>query len=222
MRKPARAAISDALPQFEDWSLGVERLIDAGQDRVVAFTYQSGTGRESGVPVEFKVGAVWELQEGRVVRLRSYLSHDDALEAAGLSENVETFIRGLDAYNRRDIDALLETLEPDVEFHPALAVLLGGKQTVFRGHQGMRESIQEEDEALAVFQVEVSEIRDLGTRILAIGHAHIRGKGSGLEIESPFCVLTESKGTRGKDTRATRIRTYVDPKEALEAAGLSE
>jgi ketosteroid isomerase-like protein len=72
--------------EFEDWSLRVERLIDAGQDRVVALTHQSGTGRESGVPVEFKVGAVWELSDGRVVRLRSYLSHAEALEAAGLSE----------------------------------------------------------------------------------------------------------------------------------------
>jgi hypothetical protein len=35
-------------------------------------------------------------------------------------------------------------------------------------------------------------------------------------------VLTESKGTKGKDTRATRLRTYFDLKEALEAAGLSE
>jgi ketosteroid isomerase-like protein len=77
-------------------------------------------------------------------------------------ENVEAFKRGLDAYNRRDLDALLEELDPDVEWHPALAVVLGGKQTVFRGHQGVRESIQEEDEALAEFQYEVSEIRDLG------------------------------------------------------------
>ena len=30
-------------------------------------------------------------------------------------ENVETFKRGLDAYNRRDIEALLEELDPDVE-----------------------------------------------------------------------------------------------------------
>jgi ketosteroid isomerase-like protein len=77
-------------------------------------------------------------------------------------ENVEAFKRGLDAYNRRDLDALLEELDPDVEWHPALAVVLGGKQTVFRGHQGVRESIQEEDEALAEFQYELSEIRDLG------------------------------------------------------------
>ena len=137
-------------------------------------------------------------------------------------ENVEAFKRGLDAYNRRDLDALLEELDPDVEWHPALAVVLGGKQTVFRGHQGVRESIQEEDEALAEFQYEVSEIRDLGTRVLAIGRARIRGKKSGVAVDTPFFVLTESKGTKGRDARAIRLRTYFDLKEALEAAGLSE
>jgi hypothetical protein len=71
-----------------------------------------------------------------------------------------------------------------------------------------------------VFQVEVSEIRDLGNTVRAIGRDRIRGKESRVEIESPFCVLTESKGTKGKGTRAIRIRTYLDPKEALEAAGL--
>ena len=38
--------------EFEDWSLQLERLIDAGHDRVVALTHQSGTGKGSGVPVE--------------------------------------------------------------------------------------------------------------------------------------------------------------------------
>jgi ketosteroid isomerase-like protein len=137
-------------------------------------------------------------------------------------ENVEAVKRGIDAYNRRDIDALLEELDPDVEFHPALAVLLGGEQVVFRGHEGMRKSIREEDEDLAVFQVEVSEIRDLGNRILAIGRASVRGKESGVAVESPFYLLTESKGTKGKDTRATRIKTYLELNEALEAAGVSE
>jgi hypothetical protein len=85
-----------------------------------------------------------------------------------------------------------------VEWHPALAVLLGGEQTVFRGYHGVRESIQEEDQALAVFQFEVSEIRDLGTRVLAIGRARFRGKKSGVQTETPFYVVTESKGTKGK------------------------
>jgi ketosteroid isomerase-like protein len=136
--------------------------------------------------------------------------------------NLEAFKRGIDAYNRRDIDALLEELDPDVEWHPALAVLLGGKQTVFRGHEGVRESIREEDDALAVYQPEVSEIRDLGTRVLAIGRIRARGKESGVQIESPFFILTESRGEEGKATRATCLKTYLDRKQAFEAAGLRE
>ena len=132
-------------------------------------------------------------------------------------ENVENFGRGLEAYNRRDLDALRDELDPDVEWHPALAVLLGGEQTVFRGHQGVRESIQEEDEALAMYQVEISEIRDLGDSVLAIGRARVRGKESGVPIESPFGVLVDYR-----NGKTIRLRTYLDLDEALEAAGLSE
>jgi ketosteroid isomerase-like protein len=71
---------------FEDWSVRVERWIDAGDDRVVALTHQSGTGKGSGVPVELNLGVVSELKDGRVVRMRNYLTHAEALEAAGLSE----------------------------------------------------------------------------------------------------------------------------------------
>ncbi|HXE98923.1 MAG TPA: hypothetical protein VN458_01110 [Solirubrobacterales bacterium] len=86
----------------------------------------------------------------------------------------------------------------------------------------MRESIQEEDEALALYQFEVSEIRDLGTKTLAIGRIRARGRESGVEIDSDFCALTESRGTKGRDTRAISLRTYFDLNEALEAAGLRE
>jgi ketosteroid isomerase-like protein len=137
-------------------------------------------------------------------------------------ENVDAFKRGLHAYNRRHIDALLGELDPDVEWHPALAVVLGGEQTVFHGHRGVRDSIREEDEALAEYQVEISEIRDLGNRVFAIGRARARRKGSGAQIESPFSILTDSKGTKGRATRATCLRTYLDAREALEAAGLPE
>ncbi|HZA58916.1 MAG TPA: nuclear transport factor 2 family protein, partial [Solirubrobacterales bacterium] len=54
--------------QFEDWSIRVERWIDAGDDRVVALTHQSAAGIGSGVPVEMKLGLVYELENGRVVQ----------------------------------------------------------------------------------------------------------------------------------------------------------
>ena len=72
--------------QFDDWSIRVERWIDAGEDRVVALTRQTATGKGSGVPVELNLGQVWEFEAGRVARARLYLDHKDALEAAGLSE----------------------------------------------------------------------------------------------------------------------------------------
>ena len=132
-------------------------------------------------------------------------------------ENVETFKRSIDAYNRRDVDALLETLDPDVEWHSALMVPLGGEATVYRGHEGIRELFRDLDEALDEWHAEFPEIRDLGDRIVAIGHVRTRGRGSGAETESPLASVCDIK-----NGKAIRVRTYLDPEEALEAAGLSE
>jgi ketosteroid isomerase-like protein len=71
---------------FEDWSLRLDRLIDAPNDRVVAFMNQSGTGKGSGATVDLDYGAVYDLREGQVVRFSLYMTPQQALEAAGLSE----------------------------------------------------------------------------------------------------------------------------------------
>ena len=71
---------------FEDWSIRVEQLIDGGDNTVVALTRQTATGKGSGVPVELYIGQVWEVEDGRLVRVTNYMSQSDALEAAGLEE----------------------------------------------------------------------------------------------------------------------------------------
>ena len=58
-------------------------------------------------------------------------------------ENVESFKRGTEAYNRRDLDELLNTLDPEVEWHSALLIPFGGAATVSRGHDGVRELLDE-------------------------------------------------------------------------------
>ena len=132
-------------------------------------------------------------------------------------ENVETFRRGADAYTRRDVEALLDTLDPEVEWHPLLQVLLGGEATVYRGHEGVRELVRDLDEVFPDLQGEPSEIRDLGEQVLAIGRLRGRGRESGVATESEIVWLVEFKNGKG-----IRIREYLDPKEALETAGLSE
>jgi len=69
---------------FEDWSVELERAIDARRGCVAAVFRQRGTGKGSGVPVELTHGAVFEFRDGRVTRIRLYLEPSEALAAAGL------------------------------------------------------------------------------------------------------------------------------------------
>jgi ketosteroid isomerase-like protein len=132
-------------------------------------------------------------------------------------EHVEAFRRAIEAYNRRDIDAFLEAIDPEVELQGALQALLEGEAKVYRGHEGVRQWVRDIDEALAGIRLELPEIRDLGDRIVAIGRLHARGQASGAETESPFGCVVE-----WKNGKATRVLSFLDRREALEAAGLRE
>ena len=132
-------------------------------------------------------------------------------------ENVEVFRRATDAYNRRDVEAMLATVDPEVEWRPLLPVLLGGKATVYRGHEGVREGVRELDEVFSELEAEQSEVRDLGEQVIAIGHFRGRGRESGAKTKTAIVWLVEFK-----NGKAIRVREYLDPKEALEAAGLRE
>ena len=71
---------------FERFSMQRQELIDAGNDRVFASYRQSAIGKGSGVPIELEYFAVYEVENGKVVRTRHYLDRDKALEAAGLQK----------------------------------------------------------------------------------------------------------------------------------------
>ncbi len=123
----------------------------------------------------------------------------------------------MEAYNRRDIDAFLEAFDPVVEIHPLTLAMFGQETTVYRGHEGLRKFVRDVDEVLPQIQVELSELRDLGERIVASGRLHARGRASGAEVESPIGWVIEFR-----EGRVIRMRDYLDPEEALDAAGLLE
>jgi ketosteroid isomerase-like protein len=131
--------------------------------------------------------------------------------------NVEAFRRAFEAINRRDADALLSELDPEVEWHGAILMAMGGSQVTYRGHEGIREWLRDLYETLSEFHADYPEVRDLGDRTVAIGIVRARGAASEAEIESPHATVVEFKNGKG-----VWIRTYLDPKEALEAVGLSE
>lgn len=132
-------------------------------------------------------------------------------------QDVETFTRAIEAYNGRDIDGFLEALDPNVELQGALQALLEGETTVYVGHEGVRQWVRDIDEALSDVHLDLPEIRDLGNRLVALGWLTARGTASGADTESRFGCVVE-----WKDGKATRVLSFLDPGEALKAAGLSE
>jgi ketosteroid isomerase-like protein len=131
-------------------------------------------------------------------------------------ENVEVMRRGFEAGNRRDIEAMLDVLDPEVEWHSALVMSLEGEAAVYRGHEGFRAFFRALDELFDNLHADYPEIRDLGDRVVGIGRISMRGKGSGAETESPICTVVDFK-----NGKAIRVQTYLDPKDALEA-GIGE
>ncbi len=143
------------------------------------------------------------------------------------AENVDAFNRGIDAFNRGDIDAFVEGLDAEVEWHPVFqVVMLGGVAEVYRGHEGVREELREWYETLGEVQVAISETRDLGERIVAIGRVRARGQESGAPVEFPESGI-DVPGEMGQvievvDGRIQSLRLFFAWEEALEAAGLEE
>jgi ketosteroid isomerase-like protein len=63
----------------------VEGVFDMGE-RVAIILIQEGLGAESGVPSTLRIGQVWSFRDGKVIRVDSYYTPGEALEAAGLRE----------------------------------------------------------------------------------------------------------------------------------------
>ena len=132
-------------------------------------------------------------------------------------ENVEAFKRGLEAGNRGDVDGLLAELHPEIEWQPGILTGLGGDESVYRGHEGVREGFRDLFETMGEIHLDYPEIQDLGDRVVGIGRIRARGTESGVETESPHATVVVYQ-----NGMAVRVRSYLDPREALEAAGLRE
>jgi ketosteroid isomerase-like protein len=67
---------------WTDFEFDIEELIDAG-DSVVMVLRQVGRGKESGAPVEMTMGWLYELRDGKIIRVSMFADRQEALAAAG-------------------------------------------------------------------------------------------------------------------------------------------
>jgi len=78
--------VADLDEMFEDTQLHIETLDAVGAHRVLFTGRVTARGRLSGVPIDQRIWASYEVRGGQVVAGTAYRSRDEALEAAGLSE----------------------------------------------------------------------------------------------------------------------------------------
>ena len=79
---------------FEGWSVRLEQLIDAGDDRVVGLFHHRARGKRSEVPVELHMALVYQVEEGRVTRIWNFLDPAEAFAAVGLAEDPKQLAHG--------------------------------------------------------------------------------------------------------------------------------
>jgi ketosteroid isomerase-like protein len=131
-------------------------------------------------------------------------------------ENVHGARRALEAWNRGDADGLLELWHPEGEWFSAILSRVEGAETVYRGPAEMRR-FWDEWHSVWDLTIEVSEIRDLGDTVLAVGRMRARGKASGVDLDEPVAYVFQFEGGLVRTLRA-----FLDPSQALEALGLRE
>jgi ketosteroid isomerase-like protein len=130
-------------------------------------------------------------------------------------ENVEIVKRGIDAFNHRNVDLLATLLTPDFAWFPALPGIVEGDG--YRGREGIETYFEEISNTWEELRVLGGEFRDLGDRVVVLGRTEGRGRGSGVQVDSPIGVIHDFR-----DGKMSRVLAYIDHGEALRAAGLSE
>ena len=209
---------------WEDWSVEVDRFIDAGDDRVVVLTHERGRNKATGMELDALHAELYTVRDGQIVRWQGFSVR---AEAAGVAErrdtgramsqeNVEVVRRMLQAFADGGLDAMAEFWDPDIDWRAAE----GAIDDVGEMHApvAVRRYIQDWIDTFDDFSVVVEELRDVGDdRVLSIQRLKGQAKLSGAETDLRYALVSTVR-----DGKVVRAREYLNAEDALEAVGLRE
>jgi ketosteroid isomerase-like protein len=126
---------------------------------------------------------------------------------------------GVEAYNRRDLDAVVIGWHPEFEYHTGREWARSGlAEPCYRGLEGYRKYVAATEEVWGEENyLRPVELIDLGERIVMLADGRMRAQASGVPLTEAFALVTTLE-----DGRTVRLQEYYDHAEALEAVGLSE
>jgi ketosteroid isomerase-like protein len=116
-----------------------------------------------------------------------------------------------EAFRRRDLDAFMTYMDPEVEFRSLVLEIEG----MYRGHEGVRSWWEN---VLAVFpdwSPRIEDAREVGDRVVARVRAEGSGTGSGISLERDIWQVAQVQGGRLRSWAFFRTE-----QEALESVAL--
>jgi ketosteroid isomerase-like protein len=129
--------------------------------------------------------------------------------------NVELSRRWFEAYNARDIDAMLAFFDPSIEFHSTFSVVSGG---VYYGHDGMRMWHRDQEDAWERdVRAEPEAYFHLGEHTLVFYVLHGRGRHSGVAVAMPNAAVF-----KWSEDLIVFAQGYVHREDAVRDLGVSQ
>ena len=133
---------------------------------------------------------------------------------SAMSRNRDVILAGYEAWNRDDLDAYLETLDPGVKFHTSR--IWPDFDAVYSGHDGMTEFWRRMHEPWEAFRIDTEHIDERGDCVTTQVRLRARGVDSGLEID-----MYMAHGLRVRDGLLVEIFSRRTLEEAREALGIA-
>jgi ketosteroid isomerase-like protein len=132
-------------------------------------------------------------------------------------ENVDVVMRYIDAWNRRDLDAVMEMLDPKFEID--LSRSRAPYQGVYRGPTEARSRLDDMWETWEKIHLDLEsgEFIESGDQVVAVVPAHLRGRETGIELTGTAALVCTVR-----NRKIVRHQVWQGRTEALEAVGLSE
>jgi ketosteroid isomerase-like protein len=205
---------------FDELRVDIEEYVD-GPDAVICAAHWQGQGKASGISIDVHQFDLYEFREGSVVRaVLGFRSKNDALEAAGLSEQalsedkIETLHRAIEAFDRGAEDEWIAAWHPDAELHDFTE--LPDVPQPYRGREGVRQWAANVRSVIGDFQMNPRGFTVINDAVLMDLEIHGVGERSGAPVGTTVYILAWIQGGQ-----ISRTRAFLDRTEALEAAGLS-
>ena len=107
----------------------------------------------------------------------------------------------------------LSLLDPDVTYEDATLPDHVGE--TYRGREGVVRATERWVEPFEWLAVELQQIVGTGDRLVSIHRFRAKARHTGIELEGPVAYAWTFR-----DGKVVHFRSYRDPEEALEAAGL--